>query len=262
MPAASRCSRMGTGASRPVRIAHGFGNSRRRLARALEGPVDLLETDVWFENGRTIVRHERKLRRLPILFDKKPESAGERGPGRFGISLGKWYIKLDTSVLPLREVMARSKGRRGLLLDLKGAYRGEEVAFAGALVELVASTGMEHEVAFCGQNWRLLKRVRRLAPHLAVHYSIDNTAQLAAFRRMQEGDPIRRICLRQSLLDESLAHSLQALGVTTVYTWTVDDLRRAQELLELGVEGIISNSLELLGLLGPEADAHLAEGPP
>jgi len=224
--------------------------------------VDLIETDVWIDGDRIAVRHERKLGPLPILFDKRPQSPGERGPGRFGLSLGNRYIKLEISPLPLREVVAKSKGRRGLLLDLKGAYGDREEAFAGALLELVAATGMEQEVVFCGQNWRLLKWVRRLAPHLAVHYSIDNAAQWAAFRRRQESDPVRRVCVRQSLLDESLTRDLQALGVTTVYTWTVDDLHRARELLELGVDGIISNSLELLRLLGSEAEGHLAEGPP
>jgi len=232
----------------PVRIAHGFGNSRRRLSRALSGPVDLIETDVRFQDGKMVVRHERKLGPLPVLIDEKTglHLGSEHG---LQLHLWRWYVALERNPLALQEVLSKAKDRRGLLLDLKGEYGDREEALAQALAEMLERMGMEEQATICGQNWPLLGHLRAAAPHLKIHYSIDRADQLKAFQAMLEHDPIRRICLNHSLVEEPLIERLKGLGMT-IYTWVVDDLRRAHELLELGIDGIISNSLELLGLLG------------
>ncbi len=232
----------------PVRIAHGFGNSQRRLSRALIGPVDLIETDVWFQDGKMTVRHERKLGPLPILIDEK-SSLGLKSEHRLRLPLWRWYVALQRNPLALQEVLAKAKDKRGLLLDLKGKYGDREEALAQALAEMLERMGMEEQATICGQNWSLLGHLRAAAPHLKVHYSIGSADQLEAFQAMLEDDPIRRICLNQSLIEEPLIERLKGLGMT-IYTWTVDDLWRAHELLELGIDGITSNSLEMLGLLG------------
>jgi len=232
----------------PVRIAHGFGNNRRRLSRALIGPVDLIETDICFEDGKMTVRHERKLGPLPVLVDQR-RSLHLKSQHRLRLPLWRWYVALEGNRLALEDVLARAKDRRGLLLDLKGEHGDREEALAQALAEMLERMGMEEQATICGQNWSLLGHLRAAAPHLKVHYSIDSTDQLEAFQAMLEHDPIRRICLNQSLIEKPLIERLKGLGMT-IYTWTVDDLWRAHELLELGVDGITSNSLEMLGLLG------------
>jgi len=234
--------------SEPVRIAHGFGNSRRRLSRALIGPVDLIETDVRFQDGKTVVRHERKLGPLPVLMDER-SCLHIKSDHRCRLNLWRWYIALEGNPLALKEVLAKAKGKRGLLLDLKGEYGDREEALAQALAEMLERMGMGEQVTICGQNWALLGHLRAAAPHLKVYYSIERPDQLEAFQAMLAHDPTRGICLSQSLIEEPLIERLKALGIT-IYIWTVDDLWRAHELLELGVDGIISNSLETLGLLG------------
>jgi glycerophosphoryl diester phosphodiesterase len=239
---------MASTSSEPVRIAHGFGNNRRRLLRALIGPVDLIETDVRFQDGKMVVRHERKLGPLPVLVDERA-SLHMKSAHRCRLNLGRWYMALQGNSLALQEVLAKAKDKRGLLLDLKGEYGHREEALARALAEMLERTGMGAQVTICGQNWSLLGHVRAAAPHLKVYYSIDRPDQLEAFQAMLQHDPIRGICLNQSLIEQPLIERLKALGIT-IYTWTVDDLWRAHELLELGVDGITSNSLETLGLLG------------
>ncbi|MCJ7810896.1 MAG: glycerophosphodiester phosphodiesterase, partial [Dehalococcoidia bacterium] len=238
---------MASTSSGPVRIAHGFGNSRRRLSRALSGPVDLIETDVWFQDGKMVVRHERKLGPLSLLIDERTSLhiGSEHG---WRLPLWRWFIALERNPLALQEVLAEAKDKRGLLLDLKGEYGDREEALAQALAEMLERMGMEEQVTICGLNWPLLGHLRAAAPHLKVHYSIGSADQLRAFQAMLERDPIRRICLNHSLAEEPLIERLKGLGMI-IYTWAVDDLRRARELLGLGIDGIISNSLEMLGLL-------------
>ncbi len=235
--------------SRPVRIAHHFGNSRSRLARALQGPVDLVETDVWFENGGIAVRHERKLGCLPLLFDEQPEFRGSRGPGRFGLSLGKWYVKLQTSRLSLDEVLSRAQGKRRLLVDVKMRIREREEAFARALVESVERIGMEEEVVFCGRAWSLLRRLHQLSPRLTAYYTINDPGLLPSFDELLKDEPVPGVSLRHTLVDEPLVRHLKSHGIA-IYTWSINDLARAHELLAMGVDGITSDRLDLLGLLG------------
>jgi glycerophosphoryl diester phosphodiesterase len=216
--------------------------------------VDLIETDVRFQDGKMVVRHERKLGSLPILADEKTSLhiGGEHG---WRLPLWRWFIALQRNPLALQEVLAEAKDKRGLLLDLKGEYGGREEALARGLADMLQRTGMEEQATICGLNWALLEHLRAAAPHLKVYYSIGSADQLEAFQAMLERDPIRGICLNHSLAEEHLIERLKGLGVT-IYTWAVDDLRRARELLELGIDGVISNSLEMLSLLdaGPRQE--------
>jgi hypothetical protein len=145
---------MAAAVTRPLRIAHGYGNSRRHLALALEGPVDYVEADVWYQGGRVAVRHERKLGPLPFLFDEKDEGHAGHGPGRYGLSLGRWYIKLQISTRYLEDVLALAHGRRRILVDVKWSPGGRQSAFARVLAQSVRLAGMGNEVTFCGSSTR------------------------------------------------------------------------------------------------------------
>jgi glycerophosphoryl diester phosphodiesterase len=234
------------------RIAHGYGNSREHLALALEGPVDYIEADVWYQDGRLAVRHERKLGPLPLLFDEKQKGHAGHEPGRYGLSLGRWYVKLQISPLYLDDVLALARGRRRVLVDVKVSGRGRQSAFARDLAQTVRLAGMGDQVTFCGQNWLVLKRLRVIDPGLHVRYSIGAQRQLAAFGRVRQDETLRGVCVHQSLLSAQLIDILKRRGLD-VWTWVVDDAAEARRLVAMGIEGIISNRLDVLGALGEGA---------
>lgn len=236
------------------RIAHGYGNSRRTLALAVDGPVDYIEADVWYQGGRLAVRHERKLGPLPVLFDEKHEGHVGHGPGRFGLTLGRWYVKLQISPVYLEDVLALARGRRRVMVDVKWNPGARQSAFARALAQAVRLAAMGDEVTFCGQNWAVLERLRVIDPGLRVRYSIGVQRQLAAFGHVRQDETLRGVCLHQSLLSAQLIDILKRRGLD-VWTWTVDDLALARELVALGIDGVISNRLDVLGALS-EATAE------
>jgi glycerophosphoryl diester phosphodiesterase len=245
---------MAAAVTRPLRIAHGYGNSRRHLALALEGPVDYIEADVWYQGGRLAVRHERKLGPLPILFDEKDKGHAGHGPGRYGLSLGRWYIKLQISARYLEDVLALARGRRGIMVDVKWSPGGRQSAFARTLAQTVRLAGIADEVTFCGQNWPVLQRLRVIDPGLRVHYSIGVQRQLAAFGHVPQDETLRGVCVHQSLLNSQLVDIFKRRGLD-VWTWVVDDLAQARQLIAMGIDGIISNRLDVLGALS-EASAQ------
>ncbi len=78
--------------------------------------------------------------------------------------------------------------------------------------------------------------------------------QLAAFGHVPQDETLRGVCLHQSLLNDQLIDILRRRGLD-IWTWVVDDLAQARRLVAMGIDGINSNRLDVLGALG-EAPAE------
>ena len=201
--------------------------------------ADLIEADVWCRAGKVWVRHEARMRPFPILVDRRMG----------GHSLPPCSLPLEIAA-----------GAKGLLIDVKGSYPGHENReFASALVRTVREYGAENRIAICGQYWPVLEEVRREAPDLEVRYSVVRVFQWEKFMRLVgDDDRVRRVCIEHRFLDEERVCFLEEQGVS-FYCWTVDDREEAQRLAAAGVDGIISNDLELLAELD-EAVTPAGEG--
>lgn len=238
---------------RPVRIAHAYGNRRDKIEAAANADIDFMEADVWYRAGELWVRHERRLCFLPILADRRSRGVDSIGPWALPLFLG-YYLRLDIDPLRLTELLDRTQGRCGLLLDAKGGG-GSALAYARTLARNLADarppTG---EIIVCGGT-EVLDRVREVAPHLDVRYSIEKPQHWEDFKRRVEADSsLRGVCMAREFLNDEIIQYLKDKGLQ-VFCWTVDDLAEANRLLALGVDGIISNSIPLLEELGSEADA-------
>jgi glycerophosphoryl diester phosphodiesterase len=220
--------------------------------------IDMIEADVWYRSGNVWVRHEPRMRPFPLLVDKRMR--GHSLPPWSLPLVRRWYVRLDINSLKLDEVLEAVAGTKGLLVDVKGSYRGHEnQEFASALVRAVREAGAESSVAICGQYWPVLADVRKEAPDLEVRYSVERTFQWEKFMRVVGDDErVRRVCIEHRFLNEERVRFLEEQGVN-VYCWTVDDCEEARRLAAAGVDGIISNDLQLLAELG-EAVTPAGEG--
>ena len=237
-----------------VRIAHAYGNRHDELQRALAAPIDMIEADVWFRGAKVWVRHERRLGPIPLLMDSRMR-AHPPGPLALPIWPG-YFVRPDINPLDLPELLETARGKRSLLLDVKGSYdEAGDAALAATLSRQVSEHGVQEEVAVCGQNWSVLNRLREVAPHVQVRYSIEGPDQWQEFLRMtarEEG--ARRICIEHRFVSEDKARFLDQNGID-VHCWTVDDRAEAERLLAVGVDGIISNDLALLASLASSPSA-------
>ncbi len=210
--------------------------------------ADMIEADVWYRAGKVWVRHEPRMRPFPLLVDSRMR---RHSLPPWSLPLGRrWYVRLDVDGLKLDEVIETLAGAKGLLVDVKGSYRGKENReFATALVRTVREHGAESSVAICGQYWPVLDDVRREAPDLEVRYSLERTFQWEKFMRLVgEDERVRRVCIEHRFLNEERVRFLEEQGVN-VYCWTVDDREEARRLAAAGADGIISNDLDLLAEL-------------
>jgi glycerophosphoryl diester phosphodiesterase len=199
-------------------IAHRAGNDLSLLREAEERGIEVVEADVRLWRGRLEVRHLKTLGPLPILWDRW-ELASPWAPR-----------------LMLRDLLGALGERTELLLDLKGRTpRLSELVLA----ELPAERG----ITVCARSWRLLDPFSARANVRAV-YSVGSRR---ALRRILREPPRRKldgVSVHERLLDPSTVAELRAVA-GVVMTWPVNTSQRARELVAAGVDGLISDNLQL-----------------
>ncbi len=142
-----------------------------------------------------------------------------------------------------------------LLLDLKND-RGEKAA---ELAHAVLGAGLDPARCHVStKGWHVLRLLREQG--FRTWRSVGDAAALAAVRGAAPV-PDHAVTVRHSLLSAEVVDELQS-GGTQVMAWTVNDLRRARQLAAFGVDGITSDSVEVLRFAaeqGPEKGAAPTE---
>jgi glycerophosphoryl diester phosphodiesterase len=200
-------------------VAHRAGNDLTHLEEAERLGVAFVEADVRLWRGRLEVRHLKTLGPLPILWDRW--------------RLGNPFAPR----LELRDVLASAHPGTHFLLDLKGRR--------ARLGELVLDALLrDRPVTVCARSRRLL------APFIGlegvhVFQSVGSRRQLKALLRTADGLLLDGVSIHARLLDEEVLADLRR-RTSTVFSWPVNSVQRAQQLVSLGVDGLISDRPEIL----------------
>jgi len=205
-------------------IAHRAGNNLHALERALQSGVDAIECDFWHDRGRLTLRHERKLPAVPLLYDK-------------------WILRWSMGHLSLPDLLREIDFRAELFLDIKSA----SAAAADALLGLYHDNeSMMPPVLVSSQQWKLLDRLRDASPSLKLCYSIGARRQIdELLLRAEKGARPHGTSIRHTLLSPEVIAGLHDAGLK-VYAWTVNTSHRAEELRSWGIDGLISDDLDVL----------------
>ncbi|MET1058310.1 MAG: glycerophosphodiester phosphodiesterase [Nocardioides sp.] len=207
-------------------IAHRAGNSLAGLHEATALGVDVVECDVHEHRGHLEVRHLKTAGPLPFLWDRW-ELASASAP-RLG----------------LRELLDANRHGTTFMLDLKSRNTGAARSVAGLLHEL----GNDRPVLVCGRYWPSVDVLAGLA-YVRPVLSARNRVELGRLRqRLATGEPVHGVSVHRSLLDAALVEDLlRHVGV--VMTWPVNDRAALEEVLALGVNGVISDERDVLAAL-------------
>jgi glycerophosphoryl diester phosphodiesterase len=217
-----------------VRVAHSAANYRALMRQAVAAGVDLIEADVWPRWNRVVARHERGVIALPLVFDK-------------------WYVRPEIRAITLQEIINTVGPKQGLYLDLKSDSR----RYLKHLADIIAHHGVTERTAVTSPHWAALQYVESLAPAISSYYTVIARRHLEPFWDHLDRHPeVNGTAMRHGLLEPRLVEALHSRGLR-ILAWTVDSPSRALELLRWGVDGIISNRLELLQAI-PAAGAKAA----
>jgi len=203
----------------PAIIAHAGGNTAASVREAVAAAADFVEVDLWVHRGRFEARHERAIYPLPFWFER-------------------WHLRwAPRKPFGLKELFIETGGKTNVFLDLKNGSTTAAELVRRSLDEAHAKV----RVAASSQFWYILRQVNERAPEVALFYSIDVQAKLDLFLSISDRDvqPAGVSC-RHSLLSREKITMLRDRGARVV-AWTVDDLDRAEQLAEWGIDGITTH---------------------
>lgn len=215
-----------------LRILHRAGNLRDLLPLATHPAVDAIEADIWVRGERLVAHHDRPLGPLPLTL------------GRGGIHREAADL---VDLVEILEAVGDAHPHTELVLDLRSWLADPAPDLARALLALPQR---DHLIVSC-EAWSIADRLRAWVPDLRVAYSVRFEPQLR--RYMHEANtvdgPPRPIAIRHTLLHT--AEEVRAIKrhAGTIAAWTVDDVDRALELTEWGVDAIVSNDITVLNAL-------------
>ena len=207
-------------------IAHRAGNDLAALRTAVERGVDLLAADVHGRAGRLEVRHSKQLRPLPVLWD--------RGPA--GVELTRTCVPQ----LELPALLRALDGPTPVMLDLKGPGRvGARVA------ELLQERSPTSGIVVCARWWPGLDAFAGLSEARQVLTARTVWELRRLLRRVQGQHAPYGVSLHGSLLTADVVAALRR-RVEVVMSWGVNDDVALDRVLSMGVNGIVSDSPDVL----------------
>lgn len=140
--------------------------------------------------------------------------------------------------LRLDELLAAATGRSELMLDLKGRDR----RLSRLVLEAIAPHAGRLPLAVCARSWPLLEPFRGL-PGVRVVYSAGRGRELR--RLLARGERVEGVSVHERLLDGAALRELRRV-TDLVLTWPVNTAERARELVAAGVDGLISDRVEVV----------------
>lgn len=206
----------------PVTVAHRAGNDINICRKAIDVGVDVVEADIWRYEERLEVRHSKTIGRLPLRWDK-------------------WWIKFNPPpAMELADLLLELDAYTTVMLDLKG----NDPALPRQVLETCRRVRPGLPILACSQTWSYLEQLRH-EPDVMVAYSIGNRRQLARAWKMLENEGYDAVSIHNQLLTPQITQQLLE-RVSAVITWPINDQALLDHVLQLGVTGVISDSLELL----------------
>jgi glycerophosphoryl diester phosphodiesterase len=210
------------GLSRPVAVAHRAGDALARLRAAEEAGADVIEADLWRRRGRLEVRHLKTIGPIPIFWDR-------------------WYLaSLRTPRLLLSELVAAASPETLLMLDLKGWNN----RLGPAVQREMARIAPGRPYAVCAQRWAMLEPFHAVPEAIVVH-SIGKASRVAEVMAHISRPGHAAVSIDQKLLTPEVVRGLRE-HADVVMSWPVNDEATLDRLYAWGVNGFITDSLEIV----------------
>ena len=173
-------------------------------------------------------------------------------PGEVVSQEGPWPLRSrapadeELGIPTLREVL---EAFPGVILNLDIKQTAPEVEpYEGLLAELLRHYGRTDDVIVASFLDRATDAFAVLAPEIATSYGTSATAELYFAVREGTEPPFTRHAAVQvpadfqgtRIVSEAFVATVHRMGVA-VHVWTIDDVEEMEQLVDLGVDGIITD---------------------
>lgn len=222
----------------PLRTAHGGAsrlapdNTLESIIAAANHPLDLVEVDLHLtRDGKLLLWHDEHFVTPDGVFEIKAHTLAD---------LRALEVP-DGTLATLEDAIETVRGKCGLMIDLK----------ADQLEQPILDRLKKHDfsdVMVCGGYADTLKNIKLERPDLAVSCTPDPAFYRSMYAELGRMAHLDALTVYWRTVGGLMVDLARATG-TLLLAWTVDHPHIARDLLERGVDGLTSNSLEvLLGL--------------
>jgi glycerophosphoryl diester phosphodiesterase len=222
-------------------------NTIASFALAVNAPgIDMVELDVRLtKDEQVIVLHDRTLQRT---------STGNGVARKYSVKelshydAGSWFSpEFNAERIPtLKEVLRLVGGSRWVNIEIKSdpMYREPKGLLEQRVLDVVHECGMDDVVFFSSFDHDLIANLKRMAPQAktGVLYNLFRDFGRRPSKLARRANASIFICgkgeLQKSMIDDARHHGV------AVYVYTLNSVRDAQKMIQLGVDGIISDNAD------------------
>ncbi|MHC5163108.1 MAG: glycerophosphodiester phosphodiesterase family protein [Planctomycetota bacterium] len=222
----------------PLVIAHRAGagaapeNTLAALEKAIQdGATDYVEIDVQLTlDGAIVVTHDKDL--MKMAGDPRSirqTSYAELSQVDIGQLFGPEFKGQRLS--ELSEFLQAGKGRMKFVIEFKYSAGTDLVE---KTIQVVNQYGMQDDVVLMSLDLNDIRRSQQLTSDISIGYCV-----LTEVGDLTQLD-VDFVAIQEKNITPKLIRTIQGQGID-VCGWTVDDGKRILELIEMGVNGIITN---------------------
>ncbi len=213
-------------------------NSLPAVRDAIASGADYLETDVQLtKDDVLVVTHDSDFSRLGGVAKKVWDLTYDEIRA---IPLGAGSVpEFRNECAPsFDSLLAETKGRIKVNIEMK-YYGDHQPGLAQKIVNAVSARGMLDQVIIQCLEYEPLLEVRRLAPQVPIGYLLAFNARKP--KRLE----VNFLSVEEKRVDRAFVQDAHRRG-QLVYVWTVDKADDFEHLLDLGIDGVITNQSELM----------------
>ncbi len=204
-------------------------NTLRSFRRAIDMGAEMMELDVRLSSdGHLVVIHDKKVDRTT------------NGKGFVREMTLSDLRKLDAGkgekIPTFEEVIDLAKGKIKLVVELKDKGTEEKV------IKLIKESGLIDDVFLVSFHCDLVKRAKSLEPRIRT-----GLIMLFSFDTVAKGKEchVDAVAPSHYFITSGMVERVHKSGMY-LFTWTVDDPKKAKKLKEMGVDGIVTNKPDLI----------------
>lgn len=207
-------------------------NTLASVQRAIDQDADYVEIDVQeTADDQIAVLHDSDLMKVAGVNLKIWDATLER---LAGIDIGSWFApEFHGERVPLlRQVLERARERSRVMIELK--YYGHSEALEQRVVDLVEEMGQAGNVVVMSLEYDQVRRMRELRPKWTLGLL---TAKAVGDLTTLDAD---FLAVNAGIASRGFVRRAHARG-KKVYVWTINDPVQMFRMLNLGVDGIITD---------------------
>ncbi len=212
-------------------------NSLSAIEAAIRQGADMAEIDVQeTADGVVVLLHDSDLKRITGRNLKIWETSYDRIRS---LDAGSWFApEFKGERIPtLQEAIDAARGRIHLNIDLK--FNGHAKKLVERVVDIIRENDFHAQCVISSRNRDAVLRVKRLDERLHVGHIVA-----ASLGKLTRAD-IDFLSIEQRKATWTQVRSLHRAG-REVHVWTVNDPRRMADLIDLGIDSIITDDAAAL----------------